>query len=71
MSCNKFVLSLCRHRYRSVSPAHRVLSSKPAGHCCCCQLLRQTDGQNSTPSCHIDPSLHTMQSGSDPFVSAL
>ena len=31
------------HSYRSIFPTHRMLSSKTAGHRCCCQSMGQTD----------------------------
>ena len=44
---------------RSICPARRALSSKPAGHHCCCISMGWTDGR--TLDRYIDPGLHTVQ----------
>jgi len=33
--------------YRSISPARRALSCKPATYCCCCRSMGQTDGRST------------------------
>jgi len=40
------------HSYRSISSACRALNSKPAGRCCCCRPIGQTDGQTDTRPLH-------------------
>ena len=48
--------------YRSIAPARRALSSKPAGRRCCCRPMGQTDGR--TPGRYIDPAAYSMRAGS-------
>ena len=47
--------------YRSIFPARTALSSKPAGHRCCCRSMGQTDGQREggKPDRYVYPS-HTV-----------
>jgi len=45
-----------------IFPARRVLSSKPAGRCCCCRSMGQTDGRTSER--YTDPVPHTMRAAS-------
>ena len=59
--------------YRSISSAHRTLSSKPAGRRCCCWSTGQTDGrtdrQTDTPDRYIYPAPHTTRAASINLLS--
>jgi len=48
--------------YWLISPARRALSSKPAGHRCCCRSMGQRDRQTS--DCYTDTVPHSMRAAS-------
>ena len=52
--------------YRSISPSHRALSSKPADRRYCCQSMEQTDGRTDwrTLGRYIDPAPHIVPAAS-------
>ena len=41
-----------RRHYRTISPAHEALSSKPAGSRCCCRSMGQTGRQKDNQALH-------------------
>lgn len=47
MTLSIFAAECKCHSYRLISPVHRALSNRPAGHCCCCQLMGRTEGRPS------------------------